>query len=174
MTVVASELDGRVPIDRLGAAASTICAVHCVICALLPATFGAMGLGVLLGHEVEWGFTLVAVIFAASALTVSWRRHQSRVVATLLVLGIAGLVASRCLEMGAEHHSDQHAKRESSERNAAHPPSERGVAELREQSASDHVSHVAGAGVGVLAGLLLCAGHLLNLRATHRCQRNCA
>ncbi len=174
MTVVVPELDGGPPVDRLGAVASGICAIHCAICALLPATFGALGLGVLLGHEAEWGFTLVAIAFAAGALILAWRRHRSRMVAALLLLGIVGLVASRCLETGAEHHSDQHAQGEHSEQNAddiAQAKIEHNAADHSEQQVS--VSQLGGAGVGVLAGFLLFVGHLLNLRVAHRCRREC-
>ena len=48
--------------DRFGALASAVCAVHCGVCALLPWAFGALGLGFLVGYEVEWALTLVAAL----------------------------------------------------------------------------------------------------------------
>lgn len=95
MTSVAIEPRGTDRLDRVGAVASSLCAVHCAVCALLPAAFGALGMGSLLGHEAEWVFTLIAVAFAAGALISGWRRHRSVWVAGLLALGIAGLLASR-------------------------------------------------------------------------------
>ena len=91
-------------IDQAGAVASTLCAIHCAICALLPAVFGALGLGMLLSQTAEWAFTLVAVSIAAGALVLSWRQYRSVAVAGLLSLGIVGLLASRVLEMGSDHH----------------------------------------------------------------------
>lgn len=91
-------------VDQAGAVASTLCAIHCAICALLPAAFGALGLGMLLSQTAEWAFTLVAVSIAAGALVLSWRQYRSIAVAGLLSLGIVGLLASRVLEMGSDHH----------------------------------------------------------------------
>lgn len=91
-------------IDQAGAVASTLCAIHCAICALLPAAFGALGLGMLLSQTAEWAFTIVAVSIAGGALILSWRQHRSVAVAGLLSLGIVGLLASRVLEMGSDHH----------------------------------------------------------------------
>ncbi|MGB1698930.1 MAG: hypothetical protein ACPHRO_03175, partial [Nannocystaceae bacterium] len=33
--------------------------------------------------------------------------------------------------------------------------------------------HLAGEALGILAGLLLCLGHIFNLRATRRCRKAC-
>ncbi len=85
-------------IDQVGAVASSACAVHCVLCALLPGVLGAVGLGALLGHEAEWGLTLVAIVFASVALLLGWRAHRSWRIAASLSVGIAGLMLSRLLE----------------------------------------------------------------------------
>lgn len=142
--------------DRIGALASTVCAVHCAVCALLPVAFGALGLGFLLGHEAEWGFTLIAVFFAAAALVAGWRRHRSRGVALLLMLGIVGLLVSRGVEGATEDHAEN-----------GHDHAQ----------AVDHhdgeAGHLAGTVVGVVAGLVLLAGHLLSLRATRGCTEGC-
>ena len=78
-------------IDRFGAVASSLCALHCAICALLPTVFAALGLGMLLSQTAEWFFTLVAVSFALGALIFGWRTHRSHVVVGLLGLGIIGI-----------------------------------------------------------------------------------
>lgn len=117
-------------LDYLGAFAGSLCAAHCALSALLPAAFGALGLGVLLGHEAEWAFTAVAVAFASGALALYWKRGTGAIdVPILLLLGVAGLLASRLVEASG-------------------------------------ASHGLGAVIGVLAGLLVLAGHLRNLRAT--------
>ena len=106
MEAVMNELEpqNNERIDQAGAVASTLCAIHCAICALLPAAFGALGLGILLSQTAEWAFTIVAVSIAGGALVLSWREHRSVAVAGLLSLGIVGLLASRVLEMGSDHH----------------------------------------------------------------------
>lgn len=138
--------------DRLGALASGLCAIHCAACALLPAAFGALGLGFLLGHEAEWIFTLTAVAFATGASLLGWRRYRAWLPLICLLLGVAGLFISRSLESaGAEGASHAHA--------AAHHHAD-------EAEADHEGGHALGAGIGVLAGLLILSGHLLNLRAS--------
>jgi hypothetical protein len=187
-------------LDRFGAVASSLCAVHCAICAVLPAAFGALGLSVLLSHQAEWAFTLIAIAFAGGALVVGWRVHRSRTVAVLLSLGIVGLLASRFIEMGSDHHGhhegDHHATAESGEAHSEetghhddaegkeHKETEGGEhdkSEGKEHDDAHHdehgeeegLMHMAGAGVGVLAGLLLLFGHITNIRSTKKCRESC-
>lgn len=183
MTSVAIEPRGTDRLDRVGAVASSLCAVHCAVCALLPAAFGALGMGALLGHEAEWVFMLIAVAFAAGALISGWRRHRSVWVAGLLALGIAGLLASRGLETGAahsEHHGEAHhptTDHEASSRDAvvhaaqpiAPPADERGG----QYSAHADATHFAGTAVGIFAGLTLMLGHMLNICTARRCRNAC-
>ena len=176
-------------VDRFGAVASSLCAVHCALCALLPTAFSAVGLGFLIGHEVEWGLTLLAVALGIGALIFGWRQHRSTQVAALLIIGIVGLLASRGLEMGSDHHGhhddaehakveesgehadegEKHAKKEEGEHKEKHHDEE-GHGENLEH---DDAGHLIGASVGVLAGLLLFLGHLLNIRALRKCQKPC-
>jgi len=160
VNTVSSTLQTR-GVDRVGAVASSLCAAHCAICALLPAAFGALGMGALLGHEAEWVFTLIAIGFAAGALLMGWRRHRSMGVATLLVIGMLGLLASRGIEAGHEHGDHHHTQ---------------AVAHNHEASRADHhepesVRGAVGTATGVLAGLALLTGHLLNLRASRCCDQ---
>ena len=172
--------------DRWGTVASSVCALHCAVCALLPAALAGLGLGALLSPKAEWGFTLVAVALAGMALVMGWRVHRSRRVAALLSLGILALFASRVLEMGGEHghHGEGHAE-EASHGTEVHSVaddhgSEGGHDEQEdahgagdghgdhEEEAHNDALHLAGAGVGVTGGLLLVFGHLLNIRTTRR------
>lgn len=90
-------------IDRLGALASTACAVHCLLAALLPGAIAALGLGVVLGHDAESAFTLTAVAIASLALVLGWPKHRSGRIAATLVFGIVGLVVARVLEQSGSH-----------------------------------------------------------------------
>ncbi len=89
--------------DRLGVFASTICAMHCALVALLPVALGAAGLSVLGSHELEWTFTLVAAGVATFAFVASWRRNASPAVLSLLGAGITGLFAARFIEESGAH-----------------------------------------------------------------------
>jgi lipopolysaccharide export LptBFGC system permease protein LptF len=56
-------------------------------------------LGVLwLGHGTEWGFTLLALVLAATALFLARRRHRSLRVISMLGAGITALLLARLLE----------------------------------------------------------------------------
>ena len=85
-------------VDVLGKFASGICAVHCALCAFLPGIFALIGLEILVGHEAEWGFTIVAITFALGAMLLGFKRHQSPRIALLFAVGIIGLLGSRFLE----------------------------------------------------------------------------
>ncbi len=90
-------------VDRFGALASGLCALHCAITALLPSILATLGLSALLGHHAEWGFTLVAASLAFLALVLSWRRYQSLGAVVLLGTGIFGLFLARFLEEAEVH-----------------------------------------------------------------------
>jgi len=170
-------------IDRFGAVASSLCALHCALCSLLPAALSALGLGLLLSHKVEWFLSLGAIAFASWALVLGWRLHRSILVSSILVLGIIGLLASRALEAGSEHHdhSDEHHAAETSH-NATeddehqkdhHSDEDHTAAHIEDDHSDDHHSeddnmHSIGAAVGITAGLLLFVGHLLNIRVGNK------
>jgi hypothetical protein len=86
------------PVDRFGTLASAACAVHCALGAAIPEGLAAFGLGAFLGHEWEWGFTVLALACAGAALVLGWRKHRSVPVASLLALGMASLLLARLLE----------------------------------------------------------------------------
>ncbi len=173
--------------DRIGATVSSLCAVHCAICALLPAAFGALGVGFLLGQETEWALTLTAVAFGLGALLMGWRQHRSVLVAVCLCVGIVGLLTSRGIEMSGGHHEEHgeahHAQegheddhKVADDHEAKHADAEHGEEESDHES--DHhehggAGHGLGAGIGVLAGLTLFFGHIFNLRALRRCREEC-
>lgn len=175
--------------DRFGSVASAICAVHCAICAFLPVIFSAAGLGFLLGPRTEWTFAIVAILFGLGALAYGWPQHRSRRIAGLLVAGIVGLMVSRGLEMGVDHHDHgahaaHHGEEEDAHGEHGHDAEEGAHAEdhhATEEGAhgDDHheededLVHLAGALVGVLAGLTLLIGHISNLRAIRRCREEC-
>jgi hypothetical protein len=92
----------------------------------------------------------------------------------LLEVGIIGLLASRGLEMGSDHHHDQE---DSVHASAGHDAA---ADESDEHHGDEHhgdehhgdehdeTAHMIGASVGVAGGVLLVLGHLMNIRATKR------
>ena len=151
-------------VDQMGAVASSVCALHCALCALLPVALSAVGLGVLISHEAEWAFTVVAIVFALGAMVLGWRQHGSVPVVGLLALGIVGLLASRGLEMMSEHddhhdghHAGAHESAEPDKPNEGSQPSGAHAASDHPKEEDHHghadAGHLFGAVVGVLAGL---------------------
>lgn len=136
-------------LDRAGALASGLCAAHCAASALLPAALAALGLGALFGPSAEWLFTIIAVAIASTVAVAGWRRMRFGWAGFLLAGGIVAVLASRAVEMGFHHNHDHHSD------HTANP------------AAPEHGEPhgVAGPLLGGLGGILLVAGHLLNLRA---------
>lgn len=173
--------------DRFGSVASSICALHCAICGFLPVAFSALGLGFLLGQKVEWMFAIMAISFGLVALFLGWRQHRSKQVAGFLIVGVVGIMVSRGLEMGSDHHdhgTDAHHEEVGHAETATHGADHEGEEHHEDHAASegehhsdghaDHegegedLSHMAGAIIGVLAGLTLLLGHIFNIRAARR------
>ena len=156
--------------DRLGSVASTLCAVHCAICAFLPVIFTAVGLNFLLNQSAEWLFSLVAIAFGLGALILGWRRHRSKTVAILLTLGVVGILASRGLEMGSDHHGHDDTHHGEAVADGAEEHHDEADHDEHGEAHDEHDdgAHTLGAVVGVLAGTTLLFGHLLNIRTFRR------
>ena len=87
--------DGWLVADRVGAAASFLCAVHCALLPFVLALLPFIGLAFLADHRFERGFVLFACVLAALALGRGYRRHADPLPlllaapgVTLLVLGV--------------------------------------------------------------------------------------
>ena len=187
MTIQSMASKGDSYVDRIGTFASATCAVHCAVCALLPAAFTVLGLGFLLGHEVEWVLTGFAASFGALAFVLGWRRHRKMLVFVMLAVGIVGLLGARLAVGDGHHHGhDHHAAQvppvkdsEHGEAAGAHEhadhndePGHHDGAEHHDEVAhhdeEEHESHGPGEGLGVVAGLILMMGHLANFREIRR------
>lgn len=85
-------------VDRFGATASFLCAIHC---ALLPVVFGvlpALGLAFLADHAFERAFVGFAIVLASLSLAVGWRQHGSLRALWFLAPGIALLVCGLVID----------------------------------------------------------------------------
>lgn len=176
-------------IDHFGAMASSLCMVHCALCALLPLAMGALGLGFLMSHKIELALTLCAMLFALVAGLKGWGLHRSKQVLGLFILGILSLLGSRVLEMGVMHdghHNAHHDKAHSSainqseDHHTASLGSEsnemahgEGTQDYHDAEAGSDTLHEVGGLVGMSGGFFLFIGHLLNIRRRKIVQSDC-
>lgn len=162
--------------DKIGSVTGTLCALHCAVCAFLPVVFTGLGLGLFLGQSVEWFFSLVAVVVGLFAIVFGLRTHGSKRAATLLVFGVLGILASRGLEMGTAHHDhggDHHTDAVGvlhGYADMAHHSEHAGEASAHAEPHGGHdaAGHLIGAIIGIVAGVSLVTGHVLNIRAARR------
>jgi len=130
----------------------------------------------LVTHEVEWLLTGFAVVLGLFAVYQGWRRHGNVVVMATLCVGVIGLLAARGLEGGGhdEGHEGASAPAAESVKAEATAASADHGAEASHDGEEHHgdehhgAGHIMGELVGVLAGLILCFGHIINLREWKR------
>lgn len=75
--------------DRLGAAASFLCALHCAALPFVLALLPAVSLGFLADHGFERGFIVCASVLALSTMLYGFRRHRAANAFALLLPGLA-------------------------------------------------------------------------------------
>ena len=63
--------------DRLGLAASMLCAVHCAARPLVLALLPAFGLGIGGWVDIDQAVVVFATLLAAVTLSIGWRRHRA-------------------------------------------------------------------------------------------------
>ena len=96
--VTTSFFTNRFSLDRLGAISSTVCALHCALCAFAPALLTIAGLGMLVSHIVEWTFALITVILAIAAAIRSYFPCGTWMAPLMLLTGVVVLLAGRFTE----------------------------------------------------------------------------
>jgi len=74
--------------DRIGAAASFLCALHCAALPLVLGVLPALGLGFLADHMFERIFIACATGFALTVVLYAYRRHRDPRALALLVPGL--------------------------------------------------------------------------------------
>ena len=93
-----STAENSTGLNRLGAITSTVCALHCALCALAPALLSILGLSVLISHAAEWIFTILASILAIAAAIKGYCPCESWKKPMMFVAGILILLIARSTE----------------------------------------------------------------------------
>jgi len=74
--------------DRVGLAASFLCAVHCALLPVLLALLPAFGLNMGGWIDIDQAFVIFATLLGATTLTLGWRRHRAFRAWALLLPGL--------------------------------------------------------------------------------------
>lgn len=90
-------------IDHLGMAASTTCAIHCMVMALLPSGLALGGFQALFGHEAEWVISISVGLLAILAAFMGYRMHGSRKILAIMAAATCGIFVSRFAEEWGIH-----------------------------------------------------------------------
>ena len=78
-------------IDRIAAAGSLVCAVHCALLPLAIALLPSLGIAAWLGDGFERGFVLFATLIGLFSMLWGYRRHGEVRALWLLLPGLAAL-----------------------------------------------------------------------------------
>ena len=130
-------------LDRAGATASFLCAIHCAIMPFVIALLPLFGLSFLASEPVEWALLAASATLGSWSLCLGFRQHRSRLVFMVLGVALALLVAGRIFH--EPHLADHH----------LHEP---------------HYG-IWGLVLMVLGGLTMMSAHLLNHRLCHACKK---
>ena len=85
---------GRVNLDKVGACASGICAVHCLLTGIALGVLSVMGLSWFGSMTTDIVFLTVTLSIASLAIFTGIRRHRSLIPAGLFVMGVKAIVVS--------------------------------------------------------------------------------
>ena len=139
-------------LDKVGIFASSLCAVHCLATAFLPGIILVLGFDMLLSSRTEWLFTCFAILMACLAFYSGYKKHHSKMIATIFVIGITGLILSRVIEeSGGHEHSEHHTE--------VHE-----TAHHEEEHNEGLDLHLLGSIIGIGSGLTILAAHFLNMQ----------
>ena len=84
----------QVNLDKVGAYASAICAVHCLLTGVALSLLSVAGLGFIGSVPAEIGFISVAVFVGSWAIVHGIRKHHSYLPALIFVLGLTFIALS--------------------------------------------------------------------------------
>lgn len=90
-------------LDKVGAAASLICAAHCALMPFVITLLPLLGLSFLANEGAEWTLLGLSALLGLSSLCLGFRQHRRGGVLIVLGAGLGLLVSGRVVEgRGAE------------------------------------------------------------------------
>lgn len=134
-------MKAQVNFDKVGAVASAICAVHCLLTGLFLGLLSIIGLGFIGSGPAEFGFISAAVLIGSWAIVHGVRKHHSYIPALIFAFGLACIATSHFV---FPHRHEAH---------GAMTPAQ-----------------IASTVFAVLGGLSLVSFHLVNLRLQKGCE----
>lgn len=94
----AEGVDTSARLDKVGATASLVCAIHCAVMPILVTLLPLVGLSFLANQWAEWVLVGCSAVLGVSSLCLGYREHKSRRALAVLSGGIALLVLGRIME----------------------------------------------------------------------------
>ena len=91
-------------LDHTGTFVGSLCAIHCLICAVAPGVLALVGLSILHSHAAEWFMAALTIGIGVTAAILGYRVHRSGRVVLRFAAACALLVAARVIE-GWELHT---------------------------------------------------------------------
>lgn len=88
-------------LDRAGATASLVCAVHCALMPLVITLLPLVGLAFLADQRLEWALFVVSAAIGVTSLRLGFREHRSWRALAVLTIGLAALATGRIAEVRA-------------------------------------------------------------------------
>ena len=85
-------------LDKVGATASLMCAIHCAAMPLVVTLLPLIGLGFLADNRIEWALVALSALMGVTSLCLGFREHRSRRAFAYLGIGIGMLATGRILE----------------------------------------------------------------------------
>lgn len=147
-------------IDRTGAAASLLCAVHCAAMPLALVSMPLLGAGFLSSFEFECAMFALAAVLGSAGAWMGCRKHGSKAVLVFFAAGLALLLAAR-LGQYKEIQAAQSAFRLGEGTFLA--PVEPVAGALRFLHMASHATITWASGLSIAGGCLIAMSHGLNL-----------
>ena len=88
------KVGARVNLDKVGAFASTACAIHCLLTGVALGLLSVLGLGFIGSKTTDIVFLTVTLSIASIAIFTGIRKHRSLVPAAFFIAGVISIVLS--------------------------------------------------------------------------------
>ncbi|RYZ64181.1 MAG: MerC domain-containing protein [Proteobacteria bacterium] len=150
-------------LDRAGATASFLCAIHCALMPLIVTLLPLFGLSFLASEPVEWALLLLSAGFGTASICLGFKEHRSRKVFAVLGVGIMLLVAGRIfhhIPFGGAELVDAH----------GHAHGHDHVHSI-EVNQAGMVTFGPSVILMVLGGFTMMGAHIFNQMLCHRCRK---